>query len=208
MLEETMDKEVSKEVSIDDIQQVKKKLEEEVNEKRIQLDNINAQIHQSRINFETDKKVDVEAGRRQLALLQQKITNKEDSLIGRTNKVEVIENEIKNRMYMLEKREQEVVDLDEDKAKLLKKRGDFLSYKLQVEKELEQAQIMIAEANSKEGMLDKISEGLKYREDGVVAKEKYWNDKIGALEFDLKMFQIEKDNFESLQTKNKEAVNA
>ena len=185
---------------IDIVKQAVEVLKEEVKRLQILKSNTEADIHSLNIQKENSGKIEEINNRNKLFEIEAQLNVKEDKIKISLDELKRKEIHFEDRIRELEKRENEVVDLSAKKAELNKERSNFNIYKFNIERELENARIIIQEAAQKEEEYKIKSEDLKAREKSIIKQERHWNDAIGKLEQDIKQFEIEHQN--------KEVVNA
>lgn len=189
---------------IDNLKKIEKNLKEEIAKLQVIHNNLDAQSHTAQIKEEQDAGIKNNEKMAKYAAEENRLESKRIEIEKRIDFLSTKEARINDSEREVEKREQELIDLEDNKIKLNLERSNFNDYKISVEKELVNAQEII---NDAAGTFDKIkidNEMLKGREIKVVQQEKYWNDTIGKLEADKKKFEIERENFLGLgQAKQK-----
>jgi chromosome segregation ATPase len=118
-----------------------------------------------------------------------------------------MERTLHSRTIEVEKREQKLIDLESKIDDLNKQRANFELYKSSLNKELDEAKVIIAEADASFEKIQIEKDMLAGREIKVKEQEKIWNDEIGKLEKDKRDFQMEKENIVGLKNIKKEEVN-
>ena len=186
-------------ISIDTAKEVIKNLEEKIKQLEIRESNLNAQMHSKQIEFESSRKMDELDARTRLQKERDAITTKADGISARYSQLEIEEEKFRERKIMLEKREEELIIIEKERVELNQERSNFNVYKFNVERELEQAKIVIADANAAAEKLEMYEEDLKGREAKVKQQEKFWNDRIGEVEKKEKELRIMQENFEGLK---------
>ena len=92
-----------------------------------------------------------------------------------------------------------MLNLEEKHLEIRNQRSDFLVYKHNVEKDLEKALNTIAEANVKEESLKTMHSDLDTRETNIRGREEYLDKREFGLSEAEKVFNVEKENYESLK---------
>lgn len=181
------------------LKDLKSNLEKEVKELKIQKSNLEADVHTLQIKQEGDRKSQELDIKRKSNLEKEKNIQEINRLKILQSQVDYQSQRLKDRVSEVEKREQELIDLDKRKLVLKEERDRFNMYKVQVAKDVEKAKITIAEADAREEAIQSSLRSIEFREQNVLKQEKYWNDKIGELEANIKQFNIERENFFSDQ---------
>src|SRR3990167_10998377 len=134
-------------ISIDTAKEVIKNLEEKIKQLEIRESNLNADLHRKAIEFESSRKLDELNTRTQIQKEQDGVIVKAGEINARYSQLQLEEEKFMERKVMLEKREEELIIIEKERAELNLERSNFNVYKFNIERELEQARITIAEAN-------------------------------------------------------------
>ena|SRR3990172_725164 len=180
---------------IDSLKKIRENLKEEVSRLQIIQSNLEAQKHSADIlKDQVDKREDAETFNK-FAAEERRIEQKRIEAEGRIDTAENIERSLASRVNEVERRELKTSELETLIAKLNQERANFAIYKDRVEKELQEAQEIIAHAAVTYESINAEREALVGREKKVIEQERWWNDRIGELEIERRNFQIEKENF-------------
>lgn len=202
-----MDKETKDIVSdIDTLKKIKESLEEDIAKLQIAHNSLEAQEHTAQIKDEQDEKIKNVETMNKYAAEERRIESKRIEAEKRIDTAEILEQKLNSREKEVENREQKLIDLENKIVDLNRQRSDFQLYKNGVEKELDEAREIIAQADEAFAKIQSEKDMLAGRETKVKIQEKYWNDEIGKLEADKKQFQLERENFIGLD-KKMEATN-
>ena len=181
-------------MEVSDLKDVKEVLEKQVEGLKIVESNTQAQIHQSTIAHEQNMKREREAIRKKETETEHSVQSKLSQIKSRENALEDKEELFRSRIQGIEKREQELLMID-DKRKLIQiERSNFNKYKFDTERELDKAKELIEESKCLGEKHKSKEDELKTREMRVAEIEREWNDRIGKLEIDEKKFEIYKQN--------------
>jgi chromosome segregation ATPase len=203
-----------KEIGIDiaTLINVRDNLKKEVEKLQIEASNLQAQKHTEEVAKESQQKLEKLDVQKQVLGEEQRINNLKSELDSRTTAVIQQEERLRERLADLEKREMELVDIDKKRAELNQERANFNMYKYNIERELDQAKITIADANVCQEKLDAERFTIDGRDKHLKEQEKWWNDRIGELEEKEKQVKIEVQHLEGLKAQSlsfkKEVVNA
>lgn len=186
---------------IDSLKKIEKNLKEEISRLQAIQGNLDAQAHTAGIKGEQDDKIKNAERMTKYALEEDRIESKRIAAEARIDTAETLERRLNDREKEVEKREQKTLDLENKVADLNNQRSNFENYKVSINAQLDQAKETIAEAAE---IFDKIESEkimLAGREASVKVQERTWNDEIGKLEADKKVFQMEKENLIGLNSK-------
>jgi len=189
------------------LEEIKSKLTDDVEKLRVMQSNLDASLHTKEVELEEKFKLRKMELEREILKEKEEVKKIKEKTEARIDLASRQEEGVRARIFELEKRELDVVDLTKKKNELTIERNNFQLYKFNIEKQLEVALEKIAEANELEEKIKMENEALLGREKSVAEKEKFWNDRIGELELFEKQITRERENLEALQTV-KEVVNA
>ena len=193
---------------IETLRQIKKNIQEEISGLQITLSNLQAQKHTEQIREIQDVGMADNDKMNKYAAEERRIEIKRIEAEKRIDIAEICDRKLNDRTIEVEKREQKLINLETLIADLNKQRANFEIYKTSVNDQLEAAKITIAETNAVFEKIEMEKQMLVGREKEVKRQEQYWNDVIGKLEQDKKIFEIEKENFLGLKAnKKKEMAN-
>ncbi|MDI6732324.1 MAG: hypothetical protein QME16_00125 [Planctomycetota bacterium] len=181
------------------LKKIKENITEEISKLQITLSNLEAQKHSADVKKEYTDKVSENETYNKFAAEERKIEIKRIEAEKRIDTAELIERKINDRELEVQRREQKTMELESKISELNKQRANFEIYKTSINDQLNEAKITIAEAGA---MLEKIEaekQSLVAREKGIKQQEKWWNDRIGELNSDMRKFEIEKENFLGLK---------
>ncbi len=179
---------------IDVVKEALEIIKKDVEKYQMMKSNLESQIHSLEIQKEATGRIQAVEMRSQIAQEEIRLKTLESKIKEKQETIDYQEKALQERIRTLERREQEMVDVDSKRRELVNERSNFHKYKYDVELELDKAKIIIQEANQKDQELAIKSESLIAREKGIVKQERYWNDAIGKLEQDIKTFEIERQN--------------
>lgn len=186
-------------VDLATLSEVKKNLEEQIKQLEIRKNNLDAQLHTETVKREIDKKLEDTEKKKEFIQEADKLDNLRNQLNSRVTAIELLEEQQRSRIIELEKREMEMINIEEKRMDLNNERSNFNKYKYEIELELEKAKEIIAEANVSEEKIRMNNEALAGRERLVKDREKYWNDRIGELEEIEARVKREIENLEGLK---------
>ena len=188
---------MSKEIT--DLEIIAKDLEKKIERLKIEESNLKSSIHTEGMRLEAQKKID------EIHLVQKenngsmKLDLKESKIFDREKVVANSEEALKDRIFMIEKREQQHVYLEDQIKQLNKERKDFeamrRSQMVELDKIKEEKEVFLA----KEKMLEGKEDGLRGREKAVVQKEKFIQDEVGRLTEWEKQIKIKIEHLEGLK---------
>ena len=201
--------EIKQELSeLETLKKIKTNMQEEIGRLQISLSNTQAQQHSAEIKESFDTRTADGEKMNAYAAEERKIEVKRIEAEKRMDVVEICERKLNDRTIEVERREQKTVTLEVLIADLNKQRANFEMYKTSVNDQLEAAKVTIVETDAIFEKINAERQTIAGRERVVVEKEKYWNDTIGKLEHDKKIFEMEKENFLGLKAnKEKEIAN-
>lgn len=203
-----MDKEITDKISeIESLKKIEASLKEEIAKLQAIFNNLDAQRHTAQIKDEQDDKIKTAETMNKYAAEDRKLEIKRIEVEKRIDIAETTETNLKNREIEVEKREQRLVDLEDRIDNLNKQRSNFEMYKVNIEKDLVEAKEVIAQADEAFAKIANERDMLVGREVKIKEQEKLWNDEIGKLEAEKKIFEIEKENFIGLGKIKTEVVN-
>lgn len=170
---------MSKEIT--DLEIIVKDLENKVEKLKIQESNLKSHIHSESMRMEAQKKLD------EVHLIQTEnvkkigLDVKEAKIIEREKSVMLSEESLKDRIVMIEEREQKHVYLEKKFEQLNKERKDFEAMKRSQLEELDKIKEETAIFSAKEESLKGREDGLRGREKAVAQKERFIQDEVGRL---------------------------
>ena len=189
-------------VKLDDIESLKKiekNLKEEISKLQKIQDNLDSQEHSKKLRNEQSEKFEHQEKMSKYVAEGNRIEAKRIAIEQRIDTAEALERNVKDRLKMVEQREQKLIDIDKKIADLNNQRSNFEAYKIKMNAQLDQAKETINEAQEAFDKIESEKMMLAGREAKIKEQEKYWNDTIGQLEADRKAFQMEKENLEGLK---------
>lgn len=184
---------------IKDLEIIKKGLEDKIKKLRIEESNLKASIHAESMRLEAQKKLDEVHLSQNENIKTMKLDAKEERIFEREKAVERLETVLKDRIAMIEKREQQHVYLEKKFEQLNKERKDFESMKRSKILELEKIKEDTTILSAKEGMLIGKEDDLRGREKAVVKKELFIQDEVGRLTEWEKRLKTETEHLEGLK---------
>lgn len=170
---------MSKEIT--DLEIIAKDLESKIERLKIQESNLKTHIHSESMRLEAQKKLD------EVHLIQTEnvkkmgLDVKEAKIIEREKSVMLSEESLKDRIVMIEEREQKHVYLEKKFEQLNKERKDFEAMKRSQLEELDKIKEETAIFSAKEESLKGREDGLRGREKAVMQKERFIQDEVGRL---------------------------
>ena len=192
------------EVNLDTAREMIQFQKDKLEKLQIELDNVSAQQHQSKIQFEHSQDLDKEALRAKMLEENKKLSIREAGINSKYDVLELKEEEFKKRMLELENREIQVVDVDKKYLELNQERSNFNKYKYDVELELEQARAVILESKGIDDKQEAFKGELEAREKLIAQRELYCDRTIGELQEKEKKLTIREQNINGLnQVKEK-----
>ena len=200
---EDIDKELSE---LETLKKIKVNVQEEIGRLQTTLSNLQAQQHSAAIKESFDERTTDNEKMNKYAAEERKIEIKRIEAEKRMDVVEICERKLNDRTIEVERREQKLINLEDLISDLNKQRANFEMYKTSTNDQLEAAKITIIETDAIFEKIHAERQELAGRERVVVEKERYWNDTIGKLEHDKKIFEMEKENFEGLKANQKAEV--
>src|SRR3990167_4169871 len=164
---------------INELKLIKENLEKEVSRLRVQELNLKASINAESLRLEAQKKLDELDVERKSNVSKLSFANKEERLTKRESAVHASEEALRNRTIMVEKREQEHLNLENRYHQLNKERSDFESMKKSMRSEIDKMKEEKAHLEGKESGLKAREDGVRGREKALVQKEQYYQDRMG-----------------------------
>jgi len=178
----------------DNVKEVNEYLDKQIAEKRVVLDNLNAQEKTAKVKAEYDvqfaelQKLKKKQGEeKRLATLRDALTSREYGLTRRKQALDRREKDIAER-------EKDNLYLENKKLEVLKQRQAFLNYQAGKERELAIARGIIEEANVKEDVIKQKESDLFSLEDRVLAKSAKCDKREEGLLNREKELKIREDN--------------
>lgn len=200
-----MTEKVEKELSeIETLTQIKSHIQDEISKLQVILSNLQAQEHSNKIKDAQDAGMADNEKMNKYAAEERRLEVKRIEVEKRIDIAEICELKLNDREKEIEKREQKMLELEVLINNLNKQRANFELYKTSINKELDAAKITIAEANAVFEKIEMEKQMLVGREKKVKEMERWWNDRKGELDIEIKAFEIEKENFLGLATVKKD----
>ena len=185
--------------AITDLEVIEKDLKEKVNKLRAEESNLKSFIHTESMRIEAQKKLDEVNLAKKENLGKMSLDDKEAKIFEREKVVERSEAALKDRIAMVEKREQQHVYLEKSFEQLNKERRDFESMKKNQMIELDKIKEETEIYKSRSEELKVREDNIRGREKAVVAKEKYYQDEIGRLTAWEKQIKTQVEHLEGLK---------
>ncbi len=173
--------------------------EEKLFKLRAEEMNLKTSIENEKLKLEASRKIEEVKQDRNLAHNLDSVQKAESRLRSREASVEILESQIRDRLFEVTKREQELLGLENKRIALMEKRSNFERYRKGVEADLEKAKNIIQEASVVYEDIRTKQENLKAHNKAIIVKEKYWNDRYGELAAKEKEFKILVEHLESLK---------
>ena len=166
---------------IKDLEIIEKDLENKVKKLRIEESNLKSFIHTETMRIEAQKKLDEVHLSQKENLGKIGLDAKEARISEREKRVALSEESLKDRIVMIEDREQKHVYLEKQFEQLNKERKDFEVMKRNQQEELDKIKEETAIFSAKEENLKGWEDGLRGREKAVAKKERFIQDEVGRL---------------------------
>lgn len=188
---------MSKEIK--NLEIIVKDLESKVKTLRIEESNLKSFIHTETMRIEAQKKLDEVHLTQKENLGKMDLDSKEAKIFEREKVVERSEAALKDRIIMIEKREQEHVYLEKKFEQLNRERKDFETMKRNQMVELDKIKEETEIYKSKSEELKIREDNIRGREKSVINKEKYYQDEIGRLTEWEKRIKTQVEHLEGLK---------
>lgn len=184
---------------ITDLEIIVNDLEKKIKKLQIEESNLKSSIHSESMRIEAQKKLnEVElvgkenSGKARLDSMEAKINQREKVIA-------FSEAALKDRIIMVEKREQQHVYLEKKFEQLNKERKDYEAMKRQQQSDLDKLKEETAIFSSKEADLIGREDGIRGREKALAKKEFFIQDEIGRLTEWEKMIRTQIEHLEGLK---------
>lgn len=177
------------------LSEVKDRLEEEIRNKKIELENLTNKCHDQSVRLESDRKIEEVQSMNLINRRKEEISKREAGIDSQVQQLEIKKEEISRREKDVDVREKIMLDLEIKEKELNEKRGRFLLYKSNIEHQLEDAKQVINEASYKDKEIQQKMSDLNTAEKRISAMKEQADRERFQLEEDRRAFQIEKDNF-------------
>ena len=184
---------------IKDLEIIEKDLENKVKKLRIEESNLKSFIHTETMRIEAQKKLNEVHLSQKENLGKIGLDAKEARISEREKRVALSEESLKDRIVMIEEREQKHVYLEKQFEQLNKERKDFEVMKREQMVELDKIKEETAIFSAKEESLKGWEDGLRGREKAVTKKEKFIQDEVGRLTEWEKQIKIKIEHLEGLK---------
>ncbi len=184
---------------ITDLEIIVDDLEKKIKKLQIEESNLKSSIHSESMRIEAQKKLnEVElvgkenSGKARLDSMEAKINQREKVIA-------LSEAALKDRIVMVEKREQQHVYLEKKFEQLNKERKDYEAMKRQQQADLDKLKEETAIFSSKEADLIGREDGIRGREKALAKKEFFIQDEIGRLTEWEKRIRTQIEHLEGLK---------
>lgn len=184
---------------IKDLEIIEKDLEEKIKRLKAEESNLKSFIHAETMRIEAQKKLDEVHLSQKENLGKMGLELKEVKIFEREKAVERSEGFLKDRIGMIEKREQQHVYLEKKFEQLNKERKDFETMKRNQMVELDKIKEETEIYKSKSEELKVREDNIRGREKSLVTKEKYYQDEIGRLTEWDKQVKTQVEHLEGLK---------
>lgn len=184
---------------ITDLETIVTDLEKKIKKLQIEESNLKSSIHSESMRIEAQKKLnEVElVGKENFG--KARLDSMEAKIAQREKVVALSETALKDRIIMVEKREQQHVYLEKKFEQLNKERKDFEAMKRQQQSDLDNLKEETAIFSSKEADLIGREDGIRGREKALAKKEFFIQDEIGRLTEWEKRIRTQIEHLEGLK---------